>query len=36
LLRDGRIELLTGTTDLPAVSTNAGDLVVNSAGVLIR
>jgi len=36
LLRDGKIELLTGTPDLPAVSTTAGDLVVNSAGVLIR
>jgi antitoxin VapB len=36
LLRDGKIELLTGTPDLPAISTKAGDLVVNSAGVLIR
>lgn len=36
LLRDGKIELLTSTPDLPAVSTTAGDLVVNSAGVLIR
>jgi antitoxin VapB len=36
LLRDGKIELLTGTPDLPAVSTTAGDLVVSSAGVLIR
>jgi len=36
LLRDGKIELLTGTPDLPAVSTKAGDLVVNSADILIR
>jgi antitoxin VapB len=36
LLRDGKIELLTSTPDLPVVSTGTGDLVVNSAGVLIR
>jgi Xaa-Pro dipeptidase len=36
LLRDGKIELLTSTPDLPAVSTTAGDLAVHSAGVLIR
>lgn len=36
LLRDGTIELLTGTPDLPVVSTRAGDLSVQSAGVLIR
>jgi Xaa-Pro dipeptidase len=36
LLREGAIELLTSTPDLPVVSTKAGDLVVNSAGVLIR
>jgi Xaa-Pro dipeptidase len=36
LLRDGAIELLTSTPDLPVVSTKAGDLVVNSAGVLIH
>jgi antitoxin VapB len=35
LLRDGAIELLTGTPDLPLVSTRAGDLTVQSAGVLI-
>jgi Xaa-Pro dipeptidase len=36
LLRDGAIELLTGTPDLPVVSTRAGDLIIQSAGVLIR
>lgn len=36
LLRDGEIELLTETPDLPIVLTKAGDLVVKSAGVLIR
>jgi Xaa-Pro dipeptidase len=36
LLHDGQIELLTGTPDLPVVSTRAGDLVVKSADVLIR
>jgi Xaa-Pro dipeptidase len=36
LLHDGKIDLLTGTPDLPVVSTKAGDLVVNSAGVLVR
>jgi Xaa-Pro dipeptidase len=36
LLRDGDIELLTGTPDLPVVSTHAGDRTVQSAGVLIR
>jgi antitoxin VapB len=36
LLRDDKIELLTDTPDLPAVSTTPGNLVVHSAGVLIR
>lgn len=36
LLHDGEIELLTGTPDLPIVSTRAGDATVQSAGVLIR
>ncbi len=36
LLRNGAIELLTGTPDLPVVSTRAGDLTFQSAGVLIR
>ena len=36
LLRDGVVELLTGTPDLPVVSTRAGELTVQSAGVLIR
>jgi antitoxin VapB len=36
LLRDSKIELLTGTSDLPVVSTRAGDLTVQSAGVLVR
>jgi Xaa-Pro dipeptidase len=36
LLRNGAIELLTGTPDLPVVSTRAGDLTIQSAGVLIR
>jgi Xaa-Pro aminopeptidase len=36
LLRDGAIELLTGTPGLPVVSTKAGDLKVQSAGVLVR
>jgi Xaa-Pro dipeptidase len=36
LVHDGKIELLTNTPDLPTVSTIVGDLVVNSAGVLIR
>jgi antitoxin VapB len=36
LLRDGAIELITGTPDLPLVSTQAGDLTVQSAGVLVR
>ena len=36
LLRDGKIELLTGTPDLPVVSMQAGDRAVQSAGVLIR
>jgi antitoxin VapB len=36
LLRDGEIELLTGTPELPVVSTRAGDMTVQSAGVLIR
>jgi Xaa-Pro dipeptidase len=35
LLRNGAIELLTGTPDLPIVSTRAGDLTIQSAGVLI-
>jgi Xaa-Pro dipeptidase len=36
LLRDGAIELLTGTPDLPVVLTRVGDLTIESAGVLIR
>jgi Xaa-Pro dipeptidase len=36
LLRNGKIELLTGTAELPVVSTRAGDLTVQSAGVLVR
>lgn len=36
LLRDGAIESLTGTPDLPVVSTRAGDRMVESAGVLVR
>ena len=36
LLRDGAIELITGTPDLPVVSTQAGDLTVQSAGILVR
>jgi Xaa-Pro dipeptidase len=36
LLRDGEIELMTETPDLPIVLTKAGDLVVKSAGVMIR
>jgi antitoxin VapB len=36
LLHDGAIEPLTGTPDLPVVSTRVGDLTVQSAGVLIR
>jgi Xaa-Pro dipeptidase len=36
LLRNGAIELLTGTPDLPVVSTRARDLTIQSAGVLIR
>ena len=35
-LRDGEIELLTGTPGLPVVSTQAGSRAVQSAGVLIR
>jgi antitoxin VapB len=35
LLRHGAIELLTGTPDLPIVSTEAGGLTLESAGVLI-
>jgi len=36
LLLDGAIESLTGTPDLPVVSTRAGDRIVESAGVLVR
>jgi antitoxin VapB len=36
LVHDGEIELLTGTPDLPLLSTRAGNLTVQSAGVLIR
>jgi Xaa-Pro dipeptidase len=36
LFRDGAIESLTGTPDLPVVSTRAGDRIVESAGVLVR
>ncbi len=36
LLRDGAIESLTGTPDLPIVSTRADDHMVESAGVLVR
>jgi hypothetical protein len=36
LLRDGEIELLTGTPELPVVLTQAGNRAVQSAGVLIR
>jgi antitoxin VapB len=36
LLRDGAIESLTGTPDLPVVSTRAGDRMIESAGVLVR
>ena len=36
LLRDGNIELLTRTPDLPLVSTRAGELTIESAGVLVR
>jgi Xaa-Pro dipeptidase len=36
LLRNGTMELLTATPDLPVVSRRAGDLTIQSAGVLIR
>src|ERR1700761_7994412 len=36
LLRDGTIESLTSTPDLPVVWARAGDRMVGSAGVLIR
>jgi Xaa-Pro dipeptidase len=36
LLRDGTIESLTSTPDLPVVSTRAGDRMVESAAVLVR
>ncbi len=36
LLRNGKIELLTRTPDLPVVSTSAGERIVESAGVLVR
>jgi antitoxin VapB len=36
LVRDSAIELLTPTPGLPIVSTRAGDLTVQSAGVLVR
>ena len=35
-LRDGKIELLTGTLELPVVSTQAGNRAVESVGILIR
>jgi antitoxin VapB len=36
LLRNGNIELLTPTPDLPVVSMSAGERTVESAGVLVR
>lgn len=36
LLRDGQIECLTSTPELPLVLTRAGNITVQSAGVLIR
>jgi antitoxin VapB len=36
VLRDGKIELLTRTPDLPVVSTRAGERTLESAGVLVR
>jgi Xaa-Pro dipeptidase len=36
LLRDGTIELLTRTPELPIVSTRAGELTIESTGVLVR
>jgi hypothetical protein len=36
LLRGGRIELLTTTPDLPVVSTEAGGVTYESAGVLLQ
>jgi hypothetical protein len=35
-LRDGEIELLTGTPGLPVVSTPVGSRAVQPAGILIR
>jgi hypothetical protein len=35
-LRDGEIELRTGTSGLPVVSTQAGSRAVQSTGILIR
>jgi antitoxin VapB len=36
LLRGGRIEVLTTTPDLPVVSTEAGGVTYESAGVLLH
>lgn len=36
LLRDGAIEVLTRTPELPVVTTRAGQLTIASAGVLVR
>src|SRR5690348_15103831 len=36
VLRDGQIEWLTSTPELPVVLTRAGSMTVQSAGVLIR
>jgi antitoxin VapB len=36
ILRAGEIELLTGTPELPVVSTQTGGIKVHSAGVLVR
>ncbi len=36
LLKDGVIEVLTRTPELPTVTTRAGGLIVESAGVLVR
>jgi Xaa-Pro dipeptidase len=36
LLRDGNIELLTRTPELPLMSTRVGEFTIESAGVLVR
>lgn len=36
LLRDGKLELLTATPDLPTVTTRASGLTIQSAGALVR